>query len=429
MSRFDFQQEPTQQLINAASRQGANLMQNFPQPQTSEEDIFPTDKTRVDMPVPIGPGPSPSVSGYKPNIIDKLSNMVPDTGPTGVAKGVYKGMDEGLFGLLPSGNYERTSPEISTGTGMGYIADYPFAVGKGYKAFNKLTHPLRKALIKHSATRPLGGKNASILDAQFARLEAGQGGKIPINYDAQGPGKWTAGRYSPYQPWSLRMPPGMEEISMYVPDNWAKMPQYYKGAPGTLVHEKVHALQGHLPYGRTRSQYVGGGQHIDEVIPTVVDLGKGKSWGANPAIPPSIKGFGKGESLLHRIKILAKDSFHPDSPGWYNKEVWNDEVREHLRYLQKEKEIEARIGSVWARGGERGKGQLGALESAGFSKKQIEGWLWDFDKAMNKREKGVMYDKLFNTRESLLQQYKMDAPERDVINYFKDLEENKKYLK
>jgi len=48
---------------------------------------------------------------------------------------------------------------------------------------------------------------------------------------------------------------------------------------------------------------------------------------------------------------------------------------------------------------------------------------------MNKREKGVMYDKLFNTRESLLQQYKMDAPERDVINYFKDLEENKKYLK
>lgn len=90
--------------------------------------------TRVDIPMPMGedPGRHGLISEYKPNLIDKIGNLVPDTGVGGVLKGLYRGTDQNLFGMLPSGRYESVSPEISTGKAMSFIAD-PIAGAKSLK--------------------------------------------------------------------------------------------------------------------------------------------------------------------------------------------------------------------------------------------------------------------------------------------------------
>tara|TARA_R110002020_G_scaffold474889_2_gene707848 strand:+ start:2270 stop:3394 length:1125 start_codon:yes stop_codon:yes gene_type:complete len=74
-----------------------------------------------------------SISRYKPNLIDRFGDMFPDTGPTGVAKGIYRGMDTGLLGMLPSGRYQAETGETKTGKAIGMIAD-PFVVGRTAKA-------------------------------------------------------------------------------------------------------------------------------------------------------------------------------------------------------------------------------------------------------------------------------------------------------
>ena len=85
--------------------------------------------TRVDIPVPVGADPNRfgNIKQYKPNLIDKIGNLIPDTEVGGVLKGLYRGVDDGVFGLLPSGNYESSTPETKLGENMGHLAD-PFAI-------------------------------------------------------------------------------------------------------------------------------------------------------------------------------------------------------------------------------------------------------------------------------------------------------------
>jgi len=73
-----------------------------------------------------------SIRKYKPNLIDRLGNALPDTGPIGVLKGLYRGTDDNLFGLLPSGRYQSSSKESDLGKSMSYVAD-PFAFAKAGK--------------------------------------------------------------------------------------------------------------------------------------------------------------------------------------------------------------------------------------------------------------------------------------------------------
>ena len=90
--------------------------------------------TRVDIPVPVGADPNRfgNIKQYKPNLIDKISGLIPDTEIGGVLKGLYRGTDDALFGLLPSGNYESSTPETELGEQMSFIAD-PIAGAKGVK--------------------------------------------------------------------------------------------------------------------------------------------------------------------------------------------------------------------------------------------------------------------------------------------------------
>ena len=90
--------------------------------------------TRVDMPMPIVDNPRRHglISEYNPNLIDKIGNLVPDTGIGGVLKGLYSGTDRNVFGLLPSGNYETVSPESDLGEDISFLAD-PIAGWKGLK--------------------------------------------------------------------------------------------------------------------------------------------------------------------------------------------------------------------------------------------------------------------------------------------------------
>jgi len=90
--------------------------------------------TRVDMPMPIVDNQRRHglISEYNPNLIDKIGNLVPDTGIGGVLKGLYSGTDRNLFGLLPSGNYETVSPESDLGEDISFLAD-PIAGAKGLR--------------------------------------------------------------------------------------------------------------------------------------------------------------------------------------------------------------------------------------------------------------------------------------------------------
>ena len=95
-----------------------------------------SDNTRVDF--NLLPDGQPnynqgSISQYKPNLIDKLGDALPDTGPIGVLKGLYKGTDDNFGGLLPSGRYGSTpNKEKDFGKTLSYWAD-PYAAVKGAK--------------------------------------------------------------------------------------------------------------------------------------------------------------------------------------------------------------------------------------------------------------------------------------------------------
>jgi len=95
-----------------------------------------SDKTQVDY--NLLPDGKPnynqgSISQYKPNVFDKIGDALPDTGPVGVLKGLYKGTDDTLFGLLPSGKYGGTpTKEKDLGNLLSYVTD-PYGIGKSAK--------------------------------------------------------------------------------------------------------------------------------------------------------------------------------------------------------------------------------------------------------------------------------------------------------
>jgi hypothetical protein len=72
------------------------------------------------------------MSTAKPNLIDLISRKIPDTGIGGVLKGLYRGTDDTVFGLLPSGNYESITPESKFGETLSFGAD-PYMALKGAK--------------------------------------------------------------------------------------------------------------------------------------------------------------------------------------------------------------------------------------------------------------------------------------------------------
>lgn len=86
---------------------------------------------------PSAPDNFGEISNSNPNLLDKILRLLPDKGPGGVAKGVYHGLDEGLFGILPSGNYKASSPEVDLGGDIGTLID-PFVAGKSLKGAAKV---------------------------------------------------------------------------------------------------------------------------------------------------------------------------------------------------------------------------------------------------------------------------------------------------
>ena len=65
----------------------------------------------MELPVDVGSDPNQfgSISQYKPNLIDKISDKMPTGVMTDLLKGLYRGADDITFGLLPSGNYQSDS--------------------------------------------------------------------------------------------------------------------------------------------------------------------------------------------------------------------------------------------------------------------------------------------------------------------------------
>ena len=111
-----------------------------------------------------------SISKYRPNLIDRFGDMFPDTGPIGIAKGIYRGMDKGLLGILPSGRYEAQTGETKTGEDIGVLAD-PFAVGRGARVavsgFNlfgkKYSTPLGRLIANNIEPLHYGSKTKELI--------------------------------------------------------------------------------------------------------------------------------------------------------------------------------------------------------------------------------------------------------------------------
>lgn len=96
--------------------------------------MFKPDKTKTTYELlPDGEPDYGSIKEYKPNFIDKVKDAIPSTGPLGVLKGLYGGLDNALFGALPSGKYkEIPTNEMDAGGLLSYFAN-PYAYLKGAK--------------------------------------------------------------------------------------------------------------------------------------------------------------------------------------------------------------------------------------------------------------------------------------------------------
>ena len=355
--------------------------------------------TRVDMPIPIVDNPRRHglISEYNPNLIDKIGNLVPDTGIGGVLKGLYSGTDRNVFGLLPSGNYETVSPESDLGEAISVIAD-PLTLARGYRNLNKATAPMRAKMISQLPAERIHNKNYNLLNKQFDKLD------IPIDYVHQKPLQRTAGSYTADAPWDNVS----ENIKMYIPNNWFKMKPYKKGAFDTLMHEKVHALQEHKGT-------------VNKIFdPETFGFSRGKQWFDKRKtlmdfenLPNMGKAINKHQwraeidklGFKWRANRALSDEFHPNSWAFMKKSRLKQKIGAHHSYVSKPLEVEARVGSVWGSGKLNNNRQLRDLQNAGYSNKQIEGLLWNFDKSMKRIDTQDVYDKLFNSRKSLLQQY------------------------
>jgi len=354
-------------------------------------NIEEPSSTRVDIPIPQEENPYAygSIQKSDYNLIDKISNLFPDTGPTGLLKGLYRGTDRNLFGLLPSGNYETPSPEADLGKDMSIIVD-PLTIARGYRSLNKATAPMRAKMIRQSSTKRIHSKNYDLLNKHFDKLD------IPIDYVHQKPLQGTAGSYTSG---------AFENIKMYIPDNWFKMKPYKKGASDTLIHEKVHALQKHkgttnmifdpAKSWRTNQKNLGITRGMDfDPKATLMDfknlpnMGKAinkQQWKANVA----------KLGLKWRAKRALSDTFHPGSLAFKTKSTLERSFSAHHKYVSRPLEVEARVGSIWGSSKLRNNRQLRDLQKSGYSNKQIEGLLWNFDKTMKRIETQNVYDNLF----------------------------------
>jgi len=353
-------------------------------------NIEEPSSTRVDIPIPQEENPYAygSIQKSDYNLIDKISNLFPDTGPTGLLKGLYRGTDRNLFGLLPSGNYETPSPEADLGKDMSIIVD-PLTIARGYRSLNKATAPMRAKMIRQSSTKRIHSKNYDLLNKHFDKLD------IPIDYVHQKPLQGTAGSYTSG---------AFENIKMYIPDNWFKMKPYKKGASDTLMHEKVHALQEHkgtinmiLDPEITALPDAG---NIFDIKTTLMDfknlpnMGKAinkQQWKANVA----------KLGLKWRAKRALSDTFHPGSLAFKTKSTLERSFSAHHKYVSRPLEVEARVGSIWGSGKLRNNRQLRDLQKSGYSNKQIEGLLWNFDKTMKRIETQDVYDNLFRSSDHI----------------------------
>ena len=349
-------------------------------------NIEEPSSTRVDIPIPQEENPYAygSIQKSDYNLIDKISNLFPDTGPTGVLKGLYRGTDRNLFGLLPSGNYETPSLEADLGKDMSIIVD-PLTIARGYRSLNKATAPMRAKMIRQSSTERIHSKNYNLLNKHFDKLD------IPIDYVHQKPLQRTAGSFTSG---------ASENIKMYIPDNWFKMKPYKKGASDTLMHEKVHALQEHKGTinmildpeitALTRSKQIFDPKATLMDFKDLPNMGKAinkQQWKANVA----------KLGLKWRAKRALSDTFHPGSLAFKTKSTLERSFSAHHKYVSRPLEVEARVGSIWGSGKLRNNRQLRDLQKSGYSNKQIEGLLWNFDKTMKRIETQDVYDNLFRS--------------------------------
>ena len=230
------------------------------------------------------------------NIIDKISDFFPDKGISEVARGVYRGLDDSVFGLLPSGTRQ---PMPSTESSLGYnisnlIDPYklpvtaPLAIQglkKGTKKAIETKETLRALgneklrpkladlsynIAKKTAT-PVQKQNIKELENLYEQVSQGlYSPKLKNRVSEMFPkgiiresftdmnNKW-AGAYSPsvYFNQKTKIPLGNTldrlgargRIQYAVPDifsNPLDQFRYYKGYPSTKIHERMHATQFNL---------------------------------------------------------------------------------------------------------------------------------------------------------------------------------------
>ena len=362
--------------------------------------------TRVDMPMPIVDNPRRHglISEYNPNLIDKIGNLVPDTGIGGVLKGLYSGTDRNLFGMLPSGNYETVSPESDLGEAISVIAD-PIAGAKGLRALNSATLPIRMDKVKKWSTNPTGraySKNYNVINKLFDDIG------VPVNYPKFGKGR-SAGNLSTDVTGDMK-------VNINTP-SWYNLKYQKEGAFDTLLHEKIHALQRHSEaidkheFGRKwhKSQTSKKWRKLlaspdgtpfheraHKFKKTLTNVVENKRPLDNKDFNPDIK---------WRLNRALEDALDPSSFAFKSKGKILKGRKKWMEYVRGPKETEARIGSIWGTGRLKNNRQLSDLLKSGYSNKEIEGMLWNFDKSMKRFETQDVYDKLFNSRKSLLQQY------------------------
>ena len=100
-----------------------------------------------------------------------------------------------------------------------------------------------------------------------------------------------------------------------------------------------------------------------------------------------------------------EDAFDPSSYAFKSKGKILDGLKGWMEYVRNPLETEARVGSIWGTGRLKNNNQLSDLLESGYSNKEIEGMLWNFDKTMNNLQKEKMYKGLFNSRKSIIQQF------------------------
>ena len=230
------------------------------------------------------------------NIIDKISDFFPDKGISEVVRGVYRGLDDSVFGLLPSGTRQpMPSAESSLGYNISNLIDpyklpvtAPLAIQglkKGTKKAIETKETLRALgneklrpkladlsynIAKKTAT-PAQKQNIKELENLYEQVSQGlYSPKLKSQVSEVFPkgiireaftdmnNKWAGAYYQPVHfTKKTQIPLGNTldrlnargSIKYAVPDifsNPLSQFRYYKGHPSTRIHERMHATQYNL---------------------------------------------------------------------------------------------------------------------------------------------------------------------------------------